>query len=119
MKSRRDICYSKDAGSIQYPGLPGHIKTGCIASPSFKSRFCSSHDVHSCSPADSSCTFSNTDGTDGIVEMLLAVKETRGSKYYQVSEQQFSNPDLTLLFFIFVIVVFGFLSRFSGWEDQK
>ena len=24
MKNRRDICYAKDAGSIQYPGLPGH-----------------------------------------------------------------------------------------------
>ena len=38
--NRRDICLAKDAGSISYPGLPGYIKTGCMASPAFKSRFC-------------------------------------------------------------------------------
>ena len=45
MKNRRDVCFTKDTGSIHYPGLPGHIKTGCVASPSFKSRFCRKHDV--------------------------------------------------------------------------
>ena len=49
MKNRRDVCFAKDAGSIHYPGLPEQIKTGCVASPSFKSRFCHKHDVHSCS----------------------------------------------------------------------
>ena len=33
MKNRRDICLARDAGAISYPGLPGHIKTGCVASP--------------------------------------------------------------------------------------
>ena len=49
MKNRRDICLVKDAGSISYPGLPGQIKTGCTASPAFKSRFCEKHRVRSCS----------------------------------------------------------------------
>ena len=31
------ICYAKDAGFVQLPGLPGQIKTGCMASPAFKS----------------------------------------------------------------------------------
>ena len=46
-KNRRDVCLAKDAGSINYSGLPGHIKTGCTASPSFKSRFCRRHSVRS------------------------------------------------------------------------
>ena len=37
MKNRRDVCMAKDAGSIEYPGLPGHIKSGCTASPKFNS----------------------------------------------------------------------------------
>ena len=43
MKNRRDICYTKDAGFVHYPGFPGQIKTGCVASPAFKSRFCQQH----------------------------------------------------------------------------
>ena len=29
-----------DAGCISYPGLPGHVKSGRISTPSFKSRYC-------------------------------------------------------------------------------
>ena len=43
MKNRRDICSAKDAGYVEYPGLPGRIKTGCMASPAFKSRYCNQH----------------------------------------------------------------------------
>lgn len=43
MKNRQDICYAKDAGFVQFPGLPGQIETGCVASPAFKSRFCTKH----------------------------------------------------------------------------
>jgi len=48
MKNRRDICFAKDAGTVSYPGLPGHIKTGCIASPAYKSRYCKDHQPRSC-----------------------------------------------------------------------
>lgn len=48
MKNRRDICLAKDAGWIRYPGLPGQVVTGCMASPAFKSRFCQEHQVRSC-----------------------------------------------------------------------
>ena len=40
MKNRRDVCYAKDAGFIQFDGLSGLIKTGCSATPAYKSRFC-------------------------------------------------------------------------------
>ena len=89
MKNHRDICSAKDAGSIQYPGLPGHIKTGCMASPSYKSRYCSNHDVRSCSTSNAT----DCAGGDGIVEVLLAVKETRGSKYYQVLKLKDQIPE--------------------------
>lgn len=52
-KNRRDICSAKDAGYLTYPGLPGHIKTGCTLSPAFKSRFCSQHTTRACSSGDS------------------------------------------------------------------
>ena len=53
MKNRRDICFAKDAGSISYPGLPGHIKTGCVASPAYKSRYCQNHQARSCEATNS------------------------------------------------------------------
>ena len=48
MKNHRDICLAKDAGYISYPGLPGHIKTGCTASLAYKSRYCQQHEARSC-----------------------------------------------------------------------
>ena len=127
MKNHRDICLARDAGYIQHPGLPGHIKTGCMATPAFKSNFCNEHSVRSrlgsnsteegitmlysyvrifrvnmCKvqlfiilPAykfsrlfahKSTIMYIILQGTKGaVVEVLLATKETRGSKYYQVS----------------------------------
>ena len=48
MKNRRHVCNAKDAGYIEYPGLPGRVKTGCMKSPQHKSRYCSQHQVLSC-----------------------------------------------------------------------
>ena len=36
MKNRRHVCNAKDAGYIEYPGLPGRVKTGCMKSPQHK-----------------------------------------------------------------------------------
>ena len=69
MKNRRDVCMAKDAGCIQYPGLPGHIRSGCTASPQFKSRFCQEHTSQA---SLSSCT-DNKDG-EPIIEMILEKK---------------------------------------------
>lgn len=35
-------------GFLKYPSLPGSISTGCINSPTFKSRFCETHSPRSC-----------------------------------------------------------------------
>lgn len=48
MKNRRHVCNAKDAGYIEYPGLPGRVKTGCMRSPQYKSRYCSEHQLYSC-----------------------------------------------------------------------
>lgn len=80
MKNRRDICGAKDAGWIQYPGLPGCIKTGCMASPAFKSPFCAEHKVRG---VEGECT-----PDELVVEMLLGKKETRNGKYYEVCSQK-------------------------------
>lgn len=34
---------ARDAGYISYEGLPGSIRTGCINSPAYNSRFCEDH----------------------------------------------------------------------------
>ena len=79
VKNRRDICGAKDAGWIQYPGLPGRIKTGCVSSPSFKSWYCIQHKVRSIDGEDD-----HLGCNDLVIESLLATKETRSGKYYQV-----------------------------------
>lgn len=99
MKNRRDVCYAKDAGYIQFKGLTGCIKTGCAATPDFKSRYCSKH-------VNQACTLLHTEEVDeemdvqtgptlrshhprkcdgeSIAEMILAKKTTRKQTYYQV-----------------------------------
>ena len=48
MKNKRDICYAKNAGFIKFDGLSGSIKTGCPATPGFRSRYCTRHNNHVC-----------------------------------------------------------------------
>ena len=44
----RDVCFAKDAGFIQFDGLPESIKKGCPAMPAFKSRYCTQHVNQAC-----------------------------------------------------------------------
>ena len=48
MKNRRRVCNARDAGYIEYPGLPGRVKTGCMMTPQYESHYCSQHQIHSC-----------------------------------------------------------------------
>ena len=43
MKNRRDVCMAWEAGYIEYEGLEGKIKTGCINTPEQKSQYCTLH----------------------------------------------------------------------------
>ena len=96
-ENRRDVCYAKDAGFIQFDGLPGLIKTGCTSTPAFKSHYCS-HNIHQvCELKGSedigddemdkpiSRSHSSKQSTESAVaEMILAKKATRKQIYYQV-----------------------------------
>ena len=75
MKNRRDVCMAKDAGYIQYLGLPGHIKSGYTLSPNFMSRYCQNH-------AQRASTLHCTQ-EDTAVEMIL---EKKNNTFYKVCE---------------------------------
>lgn len=92
MKNRRDVCYAKDAGYIQFDGLEGSIKTGCTATPTFKSRYCTKHINQACTAVSSVERDEELGETteqlrsklapgDTVAEMLLAKKETRKQTY--------------------------------------
>lgn len=102
MKNRRDICGAKDAGWIQYPGLTGCIKTGCMSSPSFKSPFCEEHKIRCAEDCTSDAL---------VVEMLLAKKETRSGKYYQVCMYLLVLSPLHLTCIMLSLIYAGTLAR--------
>lgn len=94
-KIRRSVCMATDAGSIEYPSLPGSIKIGCTRSPKFKSRFCEQHEPRSYSGNPQHLSESHIEKlsptkhhplqSEGqIVELLLEKKSTRNGTYYKV-----------------------------------
>ena len=99
MKNRRDVCYAKDAGYIQFDGLAGSIKTGCPASPAFKCRYCPQHQPQACTLFSSDEVDDDLGVSAGptlrssrskkfpgepVAETILAKKTTRKQTYYQV-----------------------------------
>ena len=81
MKNHRDVCKAKDAGYMEFEGLPNRIVTGCMNTPDYKSRYCKLH-------KDRVCTFSVNDQTEddaeGVIEMILEKKSTRTATHYKV-----------------------------------
>lgn len=75
MKNRRDICAADHAGFVEYTGLPGNIKTGCMDTPEQQSKFCPHHKLRQ----DLS---SNNHGK--VVEAILRKKTTRTNVFYEV-----------------------------------
>ena len=103
MKNRRDVCYAKDAGYVEFDGLSGSIKTGCQATPAYMSRYCEQHKPFACDfkmdTGEEEMDASDLDGPVGstlrsaqrsqepgedIVEIILAKKATRKQTYYKV-----------------------------------
>jgi hypothetical protein len=93
MKNRRDVCMAKDVGYIQYPNLPGHIRSGCTASPQFKSRYCHEHGKRA--PSVSGYDDSSANG-DPVIEVILEKKTTRSSLFYKVTIRDKIRPLITL-----------------------
>ena len=92
MKTRRDVFLAKDAGFIQFDGLPGLIKTGCTATPAFKNRYCTQHINQACTLLSSNEVDEELDiatgpilrsqskqlnSGDPIAEKIVAKKTTR------------------------------------------
>ena len=92
--SYQDVCYSKDAGYIEYNGLPGKVKTGCPNTPELKSRFCTLHKPTAAIPQEiqltdvpaqaSTSTSSQHSASEEQIAIILAKKQTRQTTFYQV-----------------------------------
>lgn len=103
---------AKDAGYLQYEGLPGSIHTGCINTPAHNSRFCKHHGECICSlKVASDEEVNEVDGTTeeislgpltrarakaqglniienvAVIEKVLDKKLTRNKTYYKVWAQ--------------------------------
>lgn len=77
LKNNREVCAAVDAGFVEYPGLPGRVKTGCMETPEQQSKYCSDHKPRLLLGSD--------DRANGrIIEIVLAKKETRQTVHYQV-----------------------------------
>ena len=80
MKNCRDVCAAKDAGFLEYTGLPGQVKTGCMDTPKQSSKLCSNHQ-----PRVAQCASTSTaDFQTKVVEMILSKRETRSTTMYEV-----------------------------------
>lgn len=91
MKNRRDVCAASEAGFIQYPSLPGAIKTGCQVSPLRSSKYCFHHAPRiskrslDCNPeTEAIASPSTSHQEEGVVKFITGKKITRRSTYYQV-----------------------------------
>ena len=61
LENRCDVCLAKDAAFVSYPGLSGHVKSGCMSTPSFKSHYCKQHCERACKPGTDCQSRSNGD----------------------------------------------------------
>lgn len=67
---------AKYAGFIEFEGLEGSVATGCMQTPTYKSRYCHEHSLQTCKEF--------TDNPENIVEVIVGKKTTRNETYYQV-----------------------------------
>lgn len=76
---------AKEAGYVEYEGLPGKICTGCPNTPALKSRFCSKHNP-TVLPEQEGCSLDKavpvqSEEQQGII---IGKKPTRQSTVYEV-----------------------------------
>lgn len=88
-KNYRDVCKARDAGYVEYEGLQGAVKTGCMNTPELNSRFCAQHTENVAVPQhfdpDSDSPESMLQSAkESVVAMILGKRSTRHGTYYQV-----------------------------------
>lgn len=81
MKNHRDVCEAKDAGFVEYRGMPGRVKTGCMETLEQRSKYCSHH-----KPCYAECCSSDDqqDHSGRVIAMILSKKITRLNTLYKV-----------------------------------
>lgn len=89
MKNHRDVCFAKNAGYVEFKGLPGRVRSGCPNTPAHKSRYCSHHKPvvatpHQISPDTGLPTPSTSKPAEDQVGLIIGKRETRSSTLYQV-----------------------------------
>lgn len=82
---------AREAGYIEYEGLEGKIKTGCMNTPEQKSQYCTLHKPRACDPTTRHCSEETPPEPlardRGIVQLILEKKATRTATYYKVVGQ--------------------------------
>lgn len=81
-KNNRPVCAAEDAGFVEYTGLPGRVKTGCMATPEQTSIFCPLHKPRHIRQHCSSSSIQK-ESRHGVIEMILR-KDTRNTTHYEV-----------------------------------
>ena len=74
----------KDAGLIEFEGLPGRIVSGCNRTPAYKSWYCNDHKERACCVTPKKQRIPPSQTEKAVVEMVLEKKVTRTCTYYKV-----------------------------------
>ena len=127
-KNFRDVCKARDAGYIEYEGLEGVVKTGCMNTPKLGSRFCALHTQNvvipqQLNPADSEEQHPQPlqSEEESVIAMIVGKTSTRHENYYQVRSIA-HIPGVTHMFlFSFAIKVAWVGKSLSEctWEKQS
>ena len=82
---------AREAGYIEYEGVEGKIKTGCMNTPEQKSQYCTLHKPRACDPITRHCSEETPPEPlardQGNVQLILEKKVTRTVTYYKVVGQ--------------------------------
>ena len=98
-KNSRDVCKARDAGFVEYEGLQGVVKTGCMNTPKLGSRFCELHAENVAVPQQHDPEATSTQSIsketkESVVAMIMGKRTTRNGTYYQVSSNMFLSHSI-------------------------
>lgn len=90
-KNYRDVCKARDAGYMEYDGLEGVVKTGCMNTPKLESRYCELHTQNVAVPQHldldgvyPQTTQNLSSAEESVIAMITGKRSTRSGDYFQV-----------------------------------
>ena len=108
-ENNRTVCAAEEAGYVEYHGLPGMVKIGCMNTPIQTSTFCALHKLREMKTESESSVCAQSRGTQHrVIESILQEKQTGNGKYYQVSNCYY-HPGISTMI---IIIVGGFPTLF-------